>query len=228
VTEIPRLEQSKAGRSELMDALATRASVESLASLQAAVAELSSLSRALQDGKVSEEQVNELHAQISAVKADLGTLVTEIPRLEQLKAGRSELDRIRDEVRTTLYRGIDDVNRTFRMLLDSKAGADAVAEVGAAFEIRVRALQQEMEQLAQAVDARKDDTRAIDAARGELHAALRTAFDGLTASLSALASNKVDRATVTALMAENSQAVLDQLRDEVREFRSTIDGSSAR
>ncbi len=253
-------------RSEFMQSLATRADIDSLASLQAAV-------------------------------ADLSTQVTQIHKVEQSKADLSELDRRHEEWQSTLYRGIDDVDRKFRMLLDGKADVDAVSEVGAAFDNRLQTLQQELERQVQALEARKTDTSvidatraemlaalrgiedvdksfrallegkagtdavsevgaalenklqltrrelecqvqavnarkadagAIDAARNEMHAALRAALTGLTASVSAVAASRVDRATMNAMMAENSQTIRAQFQDSVRQLRSSIEELSAR
>jgi hypothetical protein len=264
-------------RTELMQALATRADSGDLAALRAAQGDLNAL---------------------------VNTLAASLRKLEQSKADQSALDHLQDELRTTLYRGIDDVDRTFRMLLDAKAGTDALTEAGAALDHKLRLMQQELErqvqavdaqlhamdarkadvgaidaartgmlaalrgiedvdktfralldgkagtdalsevgaaldrklqltrqeleQQLQAVDARKADAGAIDAARNEMLAALRTALTGLTGSVSAVAASRVDRATMNALLAENSQALLAQLRNSVQELRSSIEELSAR
>jgi predicted ribosome quality control (RQC) complex YloA/Tae2 family protein len=257
-------------RTVLLQALATRADSGALAALQAA-----------------------LH--------DLSARVTALRQLEQSKADQAALDHLRDELQTLLYRGIDDVDRTFRMLLDTKANTDAVTdavtEVGAALDHRLHGMRQRLEQQVQAVDARKADASAIDAARNEMLAtlhsiealgttfralldgkaattevaevgaaldqrlhsmqqdlerqvealdarkadagaiemarnemleALRTALTGLTGSVGAVAATRVDRATVNALLAENSKTLQAQFQDSVRELRTSIEELSAR
>jgi Domain of unknown function (DUF4214) len=179
---------------------------------------------------------------VVSLQGDLNALGIALEELEKSKLNRSEVDllsvvsadlhaelkEVHASLRTTIYRGLDDLNRTTRRLLDGKAEATAIPALEAVIERRWNARFEELTHLFEAFAARRIDSAEIESVKKDLHASLEAALGGLTQSITAVGASRVDRQTIETLLAEASKvaeaskAVVEQLHEEIRELNSSL------
>jgi Domain of unknown function (DUF4214) len=123
-----------------------------------------------------------------------------------------------------------------RKLLDGKADATAIPALEASIEKRwntrfdaltllfetLSARQMDLAARQMDLAARQIDATEIESVKKGLHASLQAALGGLTQSVTAVAASRVDRETIEALLAEASKAVVEQLHEEIRELKSSL------
>jgi Domain of unknown function (DUF4214) len=109
-----------------------------------------------------------------------------------------------------------------RRLLDGKAEATAIPALEAGIEKRWSTRFDELAQLFEALAARQIDATELESVKKSLQASLQAALGGLTQSVTAVAASRVDRETIETLLAEASKAVVEQLHEEIRELKSSL------
>jgi hypothetical protein len=205
--------------------------------------------RTLLDKKAGTDATTEMavsfEARLLAVRQEVQSIQhdmeLQIKSVDARKADLSAIDAARADLIATQH-AIAAMNKDLRKLMDTGAGTDPIRELGITFEARLNAVREELQPIhrtlqairqdtqhqIQSVDARKADLSAVDATRAEILAAVRAALTGLTGTVSSVAANKIDRATMNVMLAENSQRILDNLQESVQELRSCIDALPAR
>jgi hypothetical protein len=231
----------------LANQLAARTTREESALIQQAIAELRTLVGALDGSKASLAEVRRLHEEVAADKVDrrelaafgrsLTAAVEARPSREQLeklgeelkqlfvasaalrqsKVDASQLATMRTEVRTVIHRGIDDVNRTFRMLLESKVDQTALVEAQRNFEAAIESGVARVMQALHAIDAKKADAAGLETVREEIEGTLRGAIYKLEASVDGRitsAMQAVRSSDSLKLETENLQLIREELKAE--------------
>jgi hypothetical protein len=176
--------------------------------------------RQLKDDLIMELANRSKTEDLRDLRGRLNSLDSAIENLSQHKLNRVALEQVERELRTTVHRAVDDVNRTFRMLLDSKGDKDAIAGALCELEATARANLGAIMNTIQAIEERKAeaseveaqlltkaDATAIETVKKEIQATLRTGVEGLTHLISAVSQNKVDRITVNSIVAEAVEMV---------------------
>jgi hypothetical protein len=179
---------------------------------------------------------------VVSLQGDLNALRITLGELEKSKLNRSEFDllsvaaadfhaelkEVHASLRTTIYRGLDDLNRTTRRLLDGKAEATAIPALEAVIERRWNARFEELMRLFETFAERRIDAAEIEAVKKGLYASMEAALGGLTQTITAMATSRVDRLTIETLLAEASKvaeaskAVVERLHEEIRELKSSL------
>jgi hypothetical protein len=237
--------------------LAARSSREELALIQRVIAELNELMsvsegsrvsianmerlhRELMIDKVSRQELNELAKHLSTV-AEARAMQEQFDRitarfheldigfagLRQSKADASRIEAMKVEVRTTIHRGIDDSNRTFRMLLESKADQSALVSAQRDLEAGIESSIARVMQAVHAIDGKKLDAGSFESIRDETRGTLERAISGLQAAFDSRMTGLTQ--TVQAIEARKlGPEVLDLVREEIRiALRDTPNGLEA-
>jgi len=224
--------------SELANGLAARATREDATLIRRSITELREL---VATDKVNRQELTLLRDDLTAtfetwanreqfnvLAARLETLDAALAGLRQSKMDVSRLDQVRAEARTALHRGVDDVNRTFRMLLDSKADQAALADARSDLQAAVESGIARAMQAIGAVEAQKLDAEDLEVIRKEIGAALRDDRSALEAAFeSRLASvmQVIQSIDAQKLDAEGLEAIRKEIDAALRDGRSALEAA---
>jgi hypothetical protein len=187
--------ESKADQTALT---ATKSDLQ--ASIESAIAGTMQAVRALDAKKVDAESLEVIRQETNAASGQrlsgleavldsrIAGLAQAVRSIDAEKLTAESLGLIREELRVELRDRLNGLEATFDSRLEGV----------------MRALGE--------IDSQKLDASSAETIREQYQAALRVALEGLTGSVAALAAEKVDRATVSSLLAESSRAILKQVR----------------
>jgi hypothetical protein len=204
----------------------------SLVDFETLTSELAAVTGAIKNLESSKADRSELASQIETRSAitdiaplmeRLASLDGSIESLKQSKVDHARIEQIGSDTRHLLHRAVDDVNRTFRMLLDSKADRVELDNARREFESAASGIQRALCEVAQSIEETRTASATVDGVRKELHSALRAGLDGLTQALSALASSKADRTTLGAF-GEGAGKALSQSSKKEKVIRKSGGG----
>ena len=228
----------KARVSLLADELAARATREETAVIRTAMTELRELVRAFDGSKASVAEMERLHQEVATNKVNrqelalledsLTAAIGARPSGEQFdrltgrcdelggalaglrrsKADASQIDMVRAEARMTFHRGIDDVNRTFRNLLESKADEAALADAKSDLEAASKSRMATVMQAVHALDGKKLDAGSLEIIREETKAALSGGLSGLEAAFDFKLASLTEAVRSIEVIREETKAAL--------------------
>jgi hypothetical protein len=98
---------------------------------------------------------------------------------------------------------LDNLTQAVRLEESKAALPDELNRLEATFDSRLASLMQEL----RVVEAKKLDAADVQVIQGQFQSALRAGLEGMTRSIAALAAAKVDRGTVSAMLADYSQGI---------------------
>jgi hypothetical protein len=201
--------------------------------------EIARLRQEIEDTKPDRQELTHFKAGITAMletkpnKEDIDGLTTRIDaadsmlnKLKYSRANAEQIDQVRAENRNLIHGAVDDVNRTFRMLLENKVDKAEMSEM----DREVNASISKLSQTVDALSCHKVDSQALQSVRDEIALVLqgiRREFETTLDSKLQLAMQRIQSIDSRKLDAERATAIREQYLDALRAALDGLSGSLA-